>query len=116
MKEGVDLIVGRLSNRPDSEHQQALIRLVIACMILAYLWGLQTFATSQSNLHLMFRVMLAESVVGLMLVAGIVVRPGVSHARRWIGMLADYSTLAILMSLQPDALAPAAGLDSAARN
>ena len=106
MKEGVDLIVGRLSNRPDSEHQQALIRLVIACMILAYLWGLQTFATSQSNLHLMFRVMLAESVVGLMLVAGIVVRPGVSHARRWVGMLADYSTLAILMSLQPDALAP----------
>jgi two-component system sensor histidine kinase RpfC len=106
MKEGVALIVGRLSNRPDSEHQQALIRLVIACMILAYLWGLQAFATPRSHIHLMFLVMLAESLVGLLLVAGIVIRPGVSHVRRWIGMLADYSTLAILMSVQADALAP----------
>ena len=106
MKEGVALIVGRLSNRPDSEHQQALIRLVIACMILSYLWGLQAFAAPRSNIHLMFQVMLAESVVGLVLVAGIVFRPGVSHLRRWVGMLADYSTLAILMSVQADALAP----------
>ena len=106
MKEGVALIVGRLSNRPDSEHQQALIRLVIACMILVYLWGLQTLATAHSHIHLMFLVMLAESMVGLLLVAGIVLRPGVSHVRRWIGMLADYSTLAVLMSVQADALAP----------
>jgi two-component system sensor histidine kinase RpfC len=106
MKEGVALIVGRLSNRPDSEHQQALIRLVIACMILTYLWGLQAFAAPSSHIHLMFLVMLGESLIGLLLVAGIVARPGVSHLRRWIGMLADYSTLAILMSVQGDALAP----------
>jgi two-component system sensor histidine kinase RpfC len=95
-----------LSNRPDSEHQQALIRLVIACMILTYLWGLQAFAAPRSNIHLMFLVMLAESVIGLLLVAGIVFRPGVSHLRRWVGMIADYGTLAILMSTQADALAP----------
>ena len=82
MKEGVALIVGRLSNRPDSEHQQALIRLVIACMILTYLWGLQEFAAPRSNIHLMFQVMLGESLIGLLLVAGIVFRPGVSHLRR----------------------------------
>src|SRR4249920_835884 len=106
MKEGVALIVGRFSNRPDSEHQQALIRLVIACMILAYLAGLQELAAKQTNIHIMFLVMLAESIVGLLLVAGIVFRPGVSHLRRWVGMLADYSTLAVLMSVRADALAP----------
>ena len=64
MNQGVALIVGRLRNRPDSEHQQALIRLVIACMIVAYLWGLQAFASPRSHIHLMFLVMLAESLVG----------------------------------------------------
>ena len=106
MKEGVALIVGRLADRPDSEHQQALIRLVIACLILAYLAGLQALAAEHTHIHTMFLVMLAETIVGLLLVAGIVVRPGISHLRRWVGMLADYSTLAILMSLRPDALAP----------
>jgi len=35
-----------------------------------------------------------------------VINPEVSHVRRWIGMLADYTTLAVLMSLNAEALAP----------
>jgi two-component system sensor histidine kinase RpfC len=54
----------------------------------------------------MLLVMLAESVVGIGLVAMIAIRPAPSHLRRWIGMLADYGTLTALMVLSPVALAP----------
>ncbi|MFD0738138.1 ATP-binding protein [Lysobacter koreensis] len=96
----------RLSDRPDSEHGQALVRLVIACLIVAYLWGLRGVGDRGSASETMLLVMLAEAVVGLALLAAIVIAPGVSHPRRWIGMLADYTTLATLMSLDAPSLAP----------
>lgn len=96
----------RLSNRPDSEHGQALVRLVIACLIVAYLWGLRLAGPEGSTNLIMLLVMLAEATVGLALLAAIVAWPGVSHPRRWIGMLADYTTLATLMSLDASSLAP----------
>lgn len=96
----------RLSNRPDSEHGQALVRLVIACLIVAYLFGLQAFDRDSRATQTMLWVMSIESLVGLGLMAAILHRPGVSHLRRWIGMLADYSTLAMLMSLDAPSLAP----------
>ncbi|SFK94818.1 response regulator [Lysobacter sp. cf310] len=100
------LLKERLSNRPDSEHGQALVRLVIACLIVAYLLGLQAFEHDSQATMVMLWVMLGESVIGLALLAGIVASPGVSHSRRWIGMIADYSTLAMLMSLDAPSLAP----------
>jgi Signal transduction histidine kinase len=93
----------RLEGREDSEHGQAIVRLAIALLILAYLWWL---AQRLPSVAPMFAVMLAESLVGLGLVAWLLVKPGVSHVRRWIGMLADFSTLAILMLLNPKPLAP----------
>lgn len=100
------LLKERLSNRPDSEHGQALVRLIIACLIVAYLLGLQAFEQDSRATQTMLWVMSAESLVGLGLLAGIVRWPGVSHLRRWIGMIADYSTLAALMSLDAPSLAP----------
>jgi len=96
----------RFSNRPDSEHGQAMVRLVIACLIVSYLAALRwAGADTQTNLTMLL-VMLAEAVVGLGLLAAIAAWPGVSHVRRWIGMLADFSTLSILMSLDAMSLAP----------
>lgn len=96
----------RLTGRPDSEHGQALVRLVIAALILAYLAGLQVASGEPGSHGAMAWVMLAETLVGLGLLAAIVARPGVSHVRRAIGMVADYSTLAVLMSLEARSLAP----------
>jgi two-component system sensor histidine kinase RpfC len=93
----------RFRNRPDSEHGQALVRLVIALLIVSYLEWLQQAVQETSP---MLWVMLAESCVGIALLAGIALQPGVSHLRRWIGMLADYATLTCLMILSPRELAP----------
>ena len=95
----------RLSGRPDSEHAQALVRLVIAGVLLAYLWGLDRYSP-QVQAATMIRVMLLETVLALGIVAAILASPGVSHPRRWVGMLTDYATLATLMLLSPAALSP----------
>ena len=96
----------RLAHRPDSEHGQALVRLAIAGMIVAYLVGLRATEGESRTGEVMLLVMLAEAVIGLGLFAAIIAQPGVSHLRRWIGMFADYTTLATLMSLDAPSLAP----------
>jgi two-component system sensor histidine kinase RpfC len=93
----------RFRQRPDSEHEQALVRLAIALLIVAYLWGLEL---SGQEVWPMLLVMLAETFVGLGLLLAIALKPGVSHSRRWLGMLADYATLTWLMELSPASLAP----------
>ena len=100
-------LAARLRRRADSEHEQALVRLVIALLIVAYL-GLLSLVepAGTQDTAPMLLVMLAESAVGIGLVALIVIAPAPSHLRRWIGMLADYGTLTALMLLDPVALAP----------
>lgn len=95
----------RLSGRPDSEHGQALVRLVIAVLILLYLAGLRTFG-GDPGVDRMVVVMLLESIVGLGLMGWIIAAPERSDLRRWIGMGADYATLGTLMSFSPSELAP----------
>ncbi|MCL1633672.1 ATP-binding protein [Luteimonas sp. SX5] len=105
MRASLAALKQRLAHRPDSEHGQAIVRLAIASLILTYLWSLQQFGDN-ANVRPMLLVMAVETLVGFGLLAGIVIHPGVSHLRRWIGMLADYTTLAVLMSLNAEALAP----------
>ena len=101
------LLAIRFRNRPDSEHEQALVRLAIALVILAYLYGLRWFdPVTSEGVTPMLLVMLGETSIGVALVTAIAWRPGVSHLRRWMGMLADYGTLTALMVLSPVALAP----------
>jgi two-component system sensor histidine kinase RpfC len=76
-------------------------------LIIGYLYGLQLMGKGDSKaLSFMLMVMIAEAIVGLSLVVGILIDPRSSHARRWCGMVADYSTLAVLMLLEPKLLAP----------
>lgn len=98
----------RLSNRPDSEHAQAYVRLFIACLIVAYLVSLKVFAGPwmDDSTTLMLQVMLFEAAIGLGLILGIIAQPRTSHVRRWIGIVSDYATLLTLMLIEPKALAP----------
>jgi two-component system, sensor histidine kinase RpfC len=97
----------RLANRPDSEHGQAFVRMVIACLLVGYIYTLRKVGMGDARaLSMMLMVMYAEAVVGIGILVAIIANPGVSHARRWVGMIADYTVLAILMLIDPPSLAP----------
>jgi two-component system, sensor histidine kinase RpfC len=94
------------ANRPDSEHQQAIVRLMIAAMILAYLLGLQWVGSPGNTDTFSVTVILIEAIVGLLILLSIIAKPGITHWRRIIGMLADYTTLAVFLSAKGEVLSP----------
>ncbi len=95
------------AKRPDSEHEQAMVRLGIAALILAYLLVLHLQSGDESGRsNFEIYVILVESIVGFFLLFAIILQPGVSHVRRCIGMLADYLTLALFLSIKGETLSP----------
>jgi two-component system sensor histidine kinase RpfC len=99
-------MIAAFANRPDSEHSQAIVRLIIAAVLLTYLAGVAASGGATPQTRMSVLVLLTETLLGFALVLAIIVRPGVSHTRRVIGMLGDYGTLAAMMSLKGEILAP----------
>jgi two-component system sensor histidine kinase RpfC len=95
----------RLSNRPDSEHGQALVRLAVLSVVLAYLLvrgpGNEPLAEYRDVLLMVF----TGFAVGLGIVLAIVARPGVSHGRRILGMVSDYGLMGLAMIRMGEPLA-----------
>ncbi|NUS59522.1 MAG: response regulator [Lysobacter sp.] len=95
----------RFANRPDSEHGQALVRLAVLSVVLVYLLlrgpGDEPWAEYRDVL-----LMVATGfAVGLGIVLSIMVRPGVSHPRRIIGMVSDYGLMGLAMIRMGEPLA-----------
>lgn len=96
----------RLAGRPDTEHGQALVRLVMLVLVAIYLEVVvsgrpevaQALRLSQQLLALEFGVCFA--ILGWLLA-----RPGVSHPRRVLGMIADYTLMGAGLYLLGDLLA-----------
>jgi two-component system sensor histidine kinase RpfC len=100
-------VAHRLSNRPDSEHQQAIIRLVMLAVVVAYLEGIVTGRPGIAGpLRLSLMFLAVEFAVAFAILAWIVARPGVSASRRVLGMIADYSLMGVGMVLLGELLAP----------
>lgn len=96
----------RLQHRPDSEHGQVLVRLAIQLLVLVYLFAHETGAPQPSEAYgYVLNIVVAGFAVSLGLLGSILVRPGTSHARRVIGMLADYSMIALAMLKMGEPLA-----------
>jgi two-component system sensor histidine kinase RpfC len=110
MRGSVAAALAGLRNRDDSEHEQALIRLAISGLVLVYLLGAMSIsadvAPASAALPRALATVLAETAVALALVLGILAAPAPSHARRYLGMCADFATLALLMILYDRELAP----------
>lgn len=103
----LETLAQRFRGRPDSEHGQAFVRIALTLVFLAYLGGAVSMGDAGSErLVPALLVVAAEAIVGFALIAAIAWRPGVSHLRRWIGMLADYSVMGALMHLQGEVTAP----------
>src|SRR5690606_6157165 len=57
-------------------------------------------------LFLTWLFLLGELAVSFILLTGLLMRPAPSHARRWVGMLADYTALAAVMYLEGETASP----------
>lgn len=96
----------RLSNRADSEHGQVLVRIAITALFCTYLgWQVDSHRGSTA-LYFTWLILTGELFVSFGLLAAILLHPGESHVRRWIGMLADYFALGAVMYLQGETASP----------
>jgi signal transduction histidine kinase/DNA-binding response OmpR family regulator len=105
----VNQLFGRLRNREDSEHEQAIWRVAIPSVVLCYMLGIWTVSPEPyASSHLFWAgcVVAFEGLLGAALVAAILMRPAPSNTRRYIGMVADYTALAAVMILYDRVLAP----------
>ncbi|MFL6592336.1 MAG: ATP-binding protein [Luteimonas sp.] len=99
-------IASRLSGRPDSEHAQNLIRMVITALFASYMGWQYLHHDDTGTLLATWLILMGEFAVALGLMFAIIEQPGISHVRRWIGMLADYSAIGAIMSLEGEKASP----------
>lgn len=94
-------IAARLANRPDSEHEQAVVRLVIVTLLAVYFGTLAIVlpeAAAATFRHGAFFA-LGYVVLSVIYCAWIVAQPGVSRLRRLVAMVTDQTTLSVLLYL-----------------
>jgi len=96
----------RLSNRPDSEHGQALVRIVLISLILCYvLLPSSRQGLSPDQYQDVLAIVLGGLTLSLGIFAALLARPGRSDVRRVVGMLADYGLMAAGMIRMGEPLA-----------
>lgn len=88
----------RLSGREDSEHAQNLIRIIITALFISYL-GWRSLSGGGEALTTTWLILAFELTISAGLLTAILVNPGVSHVRRVIGMLTDYTCMAWIMTI-----------------
>ncbi|MEJ2622760.1 MAG: ATP-binding protein, partial [Candidatus Thiodiazotropha sp.] len=87
----------RFENRPDTEHEQSLVRVVIVLIVLIYLAVASVFGEiSESALHGLI-ILSLFLLFSLAMIAAIAVNPGVSIPRRVICMLGDMGMITYLL-------------------
>src|SRR5690606_33113039 len=95
----------RLSQRSDSEHGQAFVRIAVLSIVLVYLLVRGTHDLQpQAHGDVMVLVLLGF-VVGIGLIGWIFAVPDASNLRRGIGMLADYGLMGAAMIRMGEPLA-----------
>lgn len=96
----------RLSNRPDSEHGQAIVRIAVLFVVLLYMLARQSMGGSiDAAAGAVMEMVAVGFVVGAGLLASILTNPGVSHVRRVVGMVSDYGLMGTAMIVIGEPLA-----------
>lgn len=103
------LLARRLSNRPDSEHGQAIVRLVILLIVLVYMLARKAVQApgpvADTGAGPVMVMVMIGFALGSLIVGWIIARPKVSHPRRVLGMLSDYGLMAAAMLVMGEPLA-----------
>ena len=97
----------QFAGRPDSEHQQALVRLAMLVIVLAYVVMVARMHPEVAEAsQLSLRFLGLAYAVSLFIIGWITARPAMSHPRRLLGMCVDYSLMGVGMFLLGQLLAP----------
>ncbi len=96
----------RLHGRPDSEHAQVFVRIVITLLFSVYLGWKVDWSNHSSALFSTWLILLGELAMSIGLLGAILVAPQASPVRRWLGMLADYAAIGGVMLLQGEPASP----------
>jgi two-component system sensor histidine kinase RpfC len=90
----------RLQNRPDSEHEQALVRLAVGGVFFAYLLPSAFSADTPGAMHLpMLVAMVGFMAAAAVIFGAILIWPGASPVRRVAGAILDSATASYFMVL-----------------
>ena len=83
------ILLERLRNRPDSEHEQALIRIILVLCVLVYLLIFREASSGTVSNRALAVVFSGSLMFSVALLAAIVHRSGKSSARRVVAMVID---------------------------
>lgn len=100
-------LASRLRDRPDSEHEQALIRVVIVGLLTAYLFGI-TLQRADGNEELLALARLGATyfVISCVTFIAIAVQPKISRLRRLLMMFGDFTVLSLFLLIGGSGAAP----------
>jgi two-component system sensor histidine kinase RpfC len=99
-------IKARFDNRPDTEHEQSLVRVAIVLIVLIYLATASLFGEiSESALHGLI-ILSLFLFFSLIMVAAIYIRPGISITRRIICMFGDMIMITYLLYYYGESMTP----------
>lgn len=102
------LISRRFKGRPDSEHEQAFIRLAIGIILGSY-FGYFTIYAEPTESHwstISVFVMVWFIVWSSTLILAIAIKPGISHIRRIFGIILDLGTITYFSYTTPEYATP----------
>jgi two-component system sensor histidine kinase RpfC len=100
LRRPLDVVRTRLKGRPDSEHEQALIRLAVGAVFFFYLLpeALQGELDARTLEKSLFLPMLGFMALAAGIFVAIVISPGVSPARRVFGAVVDSAATSYFMA------------------
>lgn len=97
----IEAIVKRFKGRPDSEHEQAIVRVIIVFLILLYFFS-PAYSDGVSAVNSIFTVQSLIAgywVLSLLLLIEIALRPGASPSRRLLGMFGDLGATTYFLAI-----------------
>src|SRR6185503_15064016 len=111
MLELAHALKARLHARPDSEHEQALLRIFIVAIVLAYLtWNYVTAGFKSSDQTLILWFLAVDVAFSAALFLHIVLYPAENRLRRGVGMVNDAAAATTVMFLTGEAGASMIGV------
>jgi two-component system sensor histidine kinase RpfC len=87
----------RLAARPDTEHEQAIVRLAIGLLLGAYFLPAGLRVSEWSALEFHYIAFACYVVISVLVLAWIFASDSVSHVRRCVALVADFAMVSVTM-------------------